>query len=124
MSKTTKTRPYNVRLFDKKDKNFKMRIEHNHEEGECDLSEPNFEANHEGQQGKRCRYVFEYAGVNICACISCGDKRRYNNLKSSVRRETHVQIKRLEKLYNNGENLEELDESSLEKYHSPNLTWK
>lgn len=76
MSRTRKTRPFNVRLADKTDKGVGIKEVHNHIDRECDLPEtltPNVVPEvYEILNGQiPCHYSYKYTGKGFCGCPMC-----------------------------------------------------
>lgn len=90
MSKTLKTRPLGVRIFDKRDHGVSAKEYHNHENGrECDLPEARWKhqeehlENVESDRNEVCHWEFSYNGHNICGCRMCTShhERKEENVK-------------------------------------------
>ncbi|RYP86842.1 hypothetical protein EKO23_07650 [Nocardioides guangzhouensis] len=66
MSRTEKTSPYLVKLWDG---TLRRVAEHDHRFGDCDL--PQTLAEHRARCNSRCRWELRYDGTHICCCQLC-----------------------------------------------------
>lgn len=94
MSKTLKTRPLYIRMFDYRDKGMELIDIHNHENGrECDLPAKNAHDNAEhiasngGSSAGLCFWDWAYNGHGVCGCAMCTN--RFDN-RWDRRRDRHT----------------------------------
>lgn len=98
MSKTLKTRPIDIRMFDKRDNGLVLVERHNHKDGrECDLPERNIKANIEHvtnleHPSESCRWDWQYNGHGVCGCAMCTGKfsRKWENRKDRHATKTEI----------------------------------
>lgn len=103
MSKTRKTRPLIVKIFDPTDKSVDIAESHSHEDGlECDLpSRKDLKAIIDAHQKgiyTRCDYTFSYVGKNLCGCKQCTGQ---DDRKIERRKTRHSAKKVIEESINN-----------------------
>lgn len=103
MSKTLKTRPIHVRMFDHKDKGLSLIEVHNHQDGkECNLPPKGVSANHDhieengffhSHLSTICHWQWQYNGHGVCGCNMCVNKfeNRWERRKNrhEIKRELH-----------------------------------
>ena len=85
MSRTDKTRPYYVRLFDSED--LTKVPHHRHETGECDLPET-FDDTVQNPNSN-CFYDFFYTGTSLCSCDWCTGKPWLRASSKALRHKVH-----------------------------------
>lgn len=99
MSRTFKTRPLDVRIFDPKDKKITREEIHNHANGrECDLPEPDAKSQLEHLENPdiahKCYWKWSYNGRGVCGCPQCTGKYEH---KEENRRTRHSAKKEIDK---------------------------
>lgn len=126
MSKTDKTRPWEVRVMDPKDITIGKTEHHDHTKGYCDLPANNVKAVLEAKataqamgltQHQTCYYSFSYRGVDICGCNMCTgalsrkEERRAN--RHQAKAQISTQIKEINGYLSEDVDPRELDEVDL-----------
>lgn len=97
MSKTFKTRPLYVRIFDRKDNGVKRKAVHQHEGGrECDLPNPDVKSNLAHNEDpalyRKCYWNWSYNGRGVCGCPQCTRKYEHKEENRHFRRGAKKEI--------------------------------
>lgn len=115
MSKTFKTRPWGVRILDKRETKIGIEEHHNHIKGYCDMPEPTpqaLKAQHESDDylgSRSCTFSFRYKGVGICGCNMCTAHEYRKGLRRSGRHKEAALIRSAEKMVYNTTEVEDID---------------
>lgn len=97
MSRTDKTNPYLVRLWDG---TLERVAHHDHRRGECDL--PGTWAEHERSyidQPSRCTWDLRFTGVNPCCCSICRAQPWVRADQRGARRRSHMRLEEVRKTW-------------------------
>lgn len=121
MSKTLKTRPLSVRMFDKRDNSVGVKEIHHHAKGFCDIPERAIKAVQEQHEtegyvhNKSCTYYFAYRGVNICGCRMCTghDFRKQKNRRG--RHNEQMELLKVKKTVTSVQNLEPVEADDFDR---------
>lgn len=115
MSKTFKTRPWGVRILDKRENKIGVEEQHNHVKGFCDMPERTpqaLKAQHESDDfrwGKSCTFSFRYKGVGICGCAMCTGHFNRKSVRRSARHKDAALTKSVKKMVYDTTQVEDID---------------
>lgn len=115
MSKTFKTRPWDVRLLDKRETKVGIEEQHDHTKGYCDIPERTpqaLRAQHESPDfagSRSCTFSFRYKGVGICGCPLCTGQFNRKSVRRSARHKDAAFTKSVKKMVYDTTDVEDID---------------
>lgn len=110
MSRTDKTDPLDVKMWDRFNKGIGIEENHDHSKGECDLPKTYQEYRKRSWPNKdwfkyNCAWTWTYLGKHVCCCSLC-HKNHWTEDKAADNNSSRMELRDMVKLYNAGQPLD------------------